>query len=75
MTARFPIHLSPDYTSLSQVWCTSTRILSTRIILVKLRQYIDSKIRFPNQLLSLEQNKNAPFLNKEMIVWSAGEGH
>jgi hypothetical protein len=77
MTARFPIHQSPDYTSLSQFWRTSTCILSIRIILVKLHQYIDSKIsgRFSNQLLSLEQNKNAPFLNKEMIVWATGEGH
>ena len=51
------------------------RTLGTRIISIKLRQYADSRTtgRFPNDLLSLEQNKDAPFLNKERVVWTFSE--
>ena len=33
----------------------------------------DNRTRFPNELLSLEQNKDAPFLTKEIMVWSLSE--
>ena len=33
----------------------------------------DNRTRFPNELLSLEQNKDAPFLTKEIMVWSYSE--
>ena len=74
MTPCFPIRLSPVNTSLPHFWCTSMRILSARIILVALRQYADSRTRFPNELLSLEQNKDAPFLTKQVMIWTFGEG-
>jgi hypothetical protein len=49
------------------------RMLSTCI---KLRRYSDSRttLRFPNDLLSLEQNKDAPFLTKERVAWTFSEG-
>ena len=33
----------------------------------------DDRARFPNELLSLEQNNDAPFLTKEIMVWSYSE--
>ena len=33
----------------------------------------DNRTRFPNELLSLEQNKDAPFMTKEIMVWSYGK--
>jgi len=37
---------------------------------VPLLVHVDAHSRFPNDLLSLEQNKDAPFLNKERLVWT-----
>lgn len=34
----------------------------------------DSRTSFPNELLSLEQNKDAPGLNKAMTIWIFGGG-
>ena len=31
---------------------------------------VDNRTRFPNELLSQEQNKDAPFLTKEIIDWT-----
>jgi hypothetical protein len=45
-------------------------ILSACTMLFILRQYADSRARFPNELLSLEQNKDAPDLNKEIVIWT-----
>jgi hypothetical protein len=73
MTPHFLRHLSPVYTSLPQCWCTSMRILSTPILVVKLHRCAENRARFPNELLSLEQNKDAPFLTKEMIDWTFSE--
>jgi hypothetical protein len=44
-------------------------ILSACTMLIILRQYANSRTRFPNELLSLEQNKDAPDLNKELVIW------
>jgi hypothetical protein len=49
------------------------RILSTPILVVKLHRCAENRARFPNELLSLEQNKDAPFLTKEMIDWTFSE--
>ena len=73
MIPHFLIHLPLVYTSLSHFWCTSMRILCAYIIPITLHQYADSRTRFPNELLSLEQNKDAPCLTKEIIVWVFSE--
>ena len=39
----------------------------------QLHDCVDNRARFPNELLSLEQNKDAPFLTKEIMVWSYSE--
>jgi acetyl esterase/lipase len=31
--------------------------------------HVDAYSQFPNELLSLEQNKDAPDLNKELVIW------
>jgi acetyl esterase/lipase len=73
MTPSFPIHLSPVNTSLPHFWRTSMRTLSARIILVDILKYADNRTRFPNELLSLEQNKDAPYLTKKLMIWTFGE--
>jgi len=32
--------------------------------------HIDAYSRFPNELLSMEQNKDAPWLTKELLIWT-----
>jgi hypothetical protein len=49
------------------------RILSTLSLIIELHHCADNRTRFPNELLSLEQNKDAPFLTKELIDWTFSE--
>jgi acetyl esterase/lipase len=37
---------------------------------VPLLVHVDAHAQFPNDLLSLEQNKDAPFLTKERVAWT-----
>ncbi|KAF8257597.1 alpha/beta hydrolase fold-domain-containing protein [Lactarius quietus] len=37
---------------------------------VPLLVHVDAYSQFPNELLSLEQNKDGPFLTKELLVWT-----
>ncbi|KAF8257598.1 Alpha/Beta hydrolase protein, partial [Lactarius quietus] len=48
----------------------ATGLYLTVPLLVHVDAHSRTAGRFPNDLLSLEQNKDAPFLNKERLVWT-----
>jgi hypothetical protein len=74
MTPPFVTRALSDNTSLSHFWCILMRIPRTYMGSVWFRKKSNSRTSFPNELLSMEQNKDAPGLNKALMVWIFGGG-